>query len=71
MPIQFEAPHLRNREVPPLILAVGPCYKIIHFTIGLLSSNLLPKTTDNKIYRTTILFTVLYECETRSLTLKE
>ena len=25
MPIQFEAPHLRDREVPLLILAAGPC----------------------------------------------
>lgn len=75
MPIQFEASHLRDREVPPLILAAGPCYEIIqlsiNFTIGLLPSNLLSKTTHNHIFRTTIFPTVVYVCENRSLTLKQ
>jgi hypothetical protein len=37
----------------------------------LLSSSLLSKNTNIKIYRTIILPVVLYECETWSLTLKE
>ena len=39
--------------------------------VYLLSSSLLSKNLKIKIYRTIILFVVLYGCETRSLTLRE
>ena len=38
---------------------------------NILSSDLLSKNTDIKIYRTIILPVVLYGCETRSLTMRE
>jgi hypothetical protein len=38
---------------------------------NLLSSSLLSKNLKIKIYRNVILFVVLYECETWSLTLRE
>ena len=38
---------------------------------NLLSSSLLSKTLKIKIYRTIILFVILYGCETWSLTLRE
>jgi len=42
-----------------------------HSVQNLLSSNLIPKNINIKIYRTIILLDVLYGCETWSLTLRE
>ena len=45
--------------------------KHIFFVLNLLSSRLLSKNLNIKIYRTIILLVVLYACETWSLTLRE
>ena len=44
---------------------------MLSFGANLLSSSLLSKNSNIKIYRTVILSVVLYECETWSLILKE
>jgi len=50
------------------VLSRNACY---HSVQNLLSSRLLPKTLNIKIYRNIILPVVLYRCENWSLTLRE
>ena len=64
---------LKNRnsiaeEIKSRLRSVNACY---HSVQSLLSSRLLSKNVKIKIYRTTILLVVLYECETWSLILGE
>ena len=55
-------------EIKSRLKSENACYHSVH---NLLSSSLLSKNLNNKIYRTTILPVVLYGFETWSVTLKE
>jgi hypothetical protein len=57
-----------QEEIKSRLKSGNGCY---HLVQDLLSSSLLSKNTQIKIYRTIILPVVLYGCETWSLTLRE
>jgi hypothetical protein len=57
-----------QEEIKSRLKLAGACY---HSGQNLLFSRLLSKNLKIKIYRTIILPVVSYECQTRSLTLKE
>jgi hypothetical protein len=57
-----------QEEIKSRLKSVNASY---HSVKDLLSSSLLSKYTKIKIYRTTILPVVLYECKTWSLTLRK
>jgi hypothetical protein len=57
-----------HKEIKSRLKSGSACY---HWVQDLLSSSLLSKNTNIKIYRTVILPVVLYGCETWSLTLRE
>jgi hypothetical protein len=57
-----------QEEMKSRLKSRNACYHSVH---SLLSSSLLSKNLNIKIYRTVILSVVLYGCETWSLTLRE
>jgi len=57
-----------QKEIKSRLKSGNACY---HSAQNLLPSSLLSKSIKSKIYRIIILPVVLYECETRSLTLRE
>ena len=57
-----------QEEIKSRLKLGNACYYLVQ---NLLSSSLLSKTLNIKIYRTIILSVVLYGCETWSLTLRE
>ena len=57
-----------QEEIKSWLKSESVCY---HSVQNLLSTSLLSKNTNIKIYRTIILPVVLYECETWSLTVRE
>ena len=57
-----------QEEIKSRLKSGNACYQSVQ---NLLSSSLLSKNTEIKIYRTIILSVVLYGCETWSLTLRE
>jgi hypothetical protein len=57
-----------QKEIKSRLKSVNACY---YSVLNLLSSSLLSKNIKIKTYETTILFVVLYECDTWSFTLRE
>ena len=57
-----------HEEIKSRLKSGNACYYVVQ---NLLSSNLLSKDINTKIYRTLILPVVLYGCETWSLTMRE
>jgi hypothetical protein len=63
----LKSKNFTQEEIKSRLKSVNACY---HAVQNLLSSSLLSKNIKIKTYGTTILYVVLYECETLSFTLR-